>query len=65
MTDGTEWTWDDVERLLSDLKSDGYTPLDLETNTSHAAPEKTVFLDVGRPVDADTDRSNTSTEGCQ
>ncbi len=43
-----EWTWDDVERLISDLKSDGYEPSSLETSTSHAAPEKTVFLDVER-----------------
>lgn len=46
MTD--DWSWEDVERLLSDLKSDGYEPAVLETSTSHAAPTKTVFLDVER-----------------
>jgi hypothetical protein len=46
-------TWEDVERLISDLKSDGYTPSKLETNTSHAAPTKTVFLDVERPVEGE------------
>jgi len=48
-----ECTWEDVERLLSDLKSDGYEPSNLETNTSHAVPEKTVFLDVRRTVDSE------------
>jgi hypothetical protein len=46
MTD--DWSWEDVERLLSDLKSDGYEPANLETSTSYAAPEKTLFLDVKR-----------------
>lgn len=43
-----EVTWADVERLLSDLKADGYTPSDLSTDTSRPPPEKTVFLDVKR-----------------
>jgi len=43
-----DWSWEDVERLLSDPKSDGYEPANLETSTSHAAPEKTLFLDVER-----------------
>lgn len=46
MTD--EWTWDDIERIISDLKSDGYKPTKLETSTSHAAPTKTIFIDVKR-----------------
>lgn len=47
MSESTD-TWADVERLISDLKSDGYTPANIETNTSHAAPTKTIFLDVER-----------------
>jgi hypothetical protein len=43
-----DWTWDDVERLISDLKSDGYEPTKVETSTSHAAPSKTLFIDVKR-----------------
>jgi hypothetical protein len=49
-----DWSWEDVERLLSDLKSDGYEPANLETSTSHAAPEKTLFLDVERSERTDT-----------
>jgi hypothetical protein len=55
MTDD-EWTWERVEALLSDLKSDGYEVSDLETTTSHAAPTKTVFLDVER-ADTTTEAS--------
>jgi len=55
MTD--DWSWRDVERLIGDLKSDGYEPSELETSTSHAAPTKTIFLDVKRSPDTDTDRS--------
>lgn len=41
-------TWDDVERLISDLKSDGYSPDSIESNTSFAAPEKVFYLEVSR-----------------
>lgn len=41
-------SWEDVERLINDLKSDGYTPSGLDTSTSHAAPTKTIFVDVER-----------------
>jgi hypothetical protein len=51
-----DWSWEDVERLISDLKSDGYEPADLETSTSHAVPTKTVFLDVEKSVDTSTGR---------
>jgi hypothetical protein len=40
--------WSDVERLISDLKSDGYEPTNIETSTSHAAPTKTLFIDVSK-----------------
>jgi len=43
-----DWDWDQVERLIRDLKIDGYEVADVETSTSHAAPEKTIFLDVER-----------------
>lgn len=43
-----ETTWDDLERLIDDLKKDGYSPYRIETNTSHAAPSKTLFIDVER-----------------
>lgn len=43
-----ETTWDDVERLISDLKSDGYSPDDIDSNTSFAAPEKVFYLEVSR-----------------
>jgi len=43
-----EWSWEDVERVLDDLKKDGYEVANFETSTSYAAPEKTVFLDVSR-----------------
>jgi hypothetical protein len=46
-------SWQDVERLISDLKSDGYTPSNIETSTSHAAPTKTLFIDVARLGDSD------------
>ena len=40
--------WSDVEHLIRDLKSDGYHVENLETNTSYAAPTKTIFIDVMR-----------------
>lgn len=43
--------WGDVERLIDDLKSDGYEPTQIETTTSHAAPTKTLFIDVNRSDD--------------
>lgn len=49
-----ETSWRDVERLISDLKSDGYQPDKIETSTSHAAPTKTLFIDVKRG-DADAE----------
>jgi len=40
--------WKDVERLLSDLKADGYEPTLLETVTSAAVPEKKIQINVER-----------------
>jgi hypothetical protein len=43
--------WKDVERLLSDLKADGYEPTLLETVTSAAVPEKKIQINVERQED--------------
>lgn len=44
----SEWTWNRVRRLLSDLESDGYEPRDLATSTSRASPNKILRLEVER-----------------
>lgn len=48
MSDDTEWTWGDVDRLLSDLKADGYDPTLVATATSAAEPEKKIQINVER-----------------
>jgi len=50
LTDGSGWgeSWDDLEHLISDLKSDGYSLDAIESDTSFAAPEKTFCLEVSR-----------------
>lgn len=45
--------WKDVERLLRDLKADGYEPTLLETVTSAAVPEKKIQINVEREVDTE------------
>jgi hypothetical protein len=47
----TDTEWKDVERLLSDLKADGYEPTLLETVTSAAVPEKKIQINVERQED--------------
>lgn len=46
--DQQDTDWDHVEGIISDLKSDGYEPVEFESNTSHAAPSKRFFLKVER-----------------
>lgn len=43
-----EWTWKDVERVIEDLKRDGYQPEELKSNTSEARPKKSFLLRVER-----------------
>lgn len=40
--------WETVERIISDLKNDGYEVHSFESNTSHAAPTKQFWLKVER-----------------
>lgn len=40
--------WSDVERLLRDLKADGYEPSLLETATDAAVPQKMIQINVER-----------------
>lgn len=47
----SETEWEDVERLLRDLKADGYDPTLLETVTSAAVPEKKIQINVEREED--------------
>ncbi len=54
---GTEWTWGDVDRLLSDLKADGYDPTLVATVTSAAEPEKKVQINVERTQGTEADRN--------
>lgn len=46
--DDEQRTWEDVERLLSDLKADGYAPILIATTTSAAAPQKAIQINVER-----------------
>lgn len=43
-----EWSWRDVERVIEDLKRDGYQPEELKSNTSEARPKKSFLLRVER-----------------
>lgn len=47
-SDTDQTTWKDVERVIRDLKADGYEPVDFETTGSDATPEKSVLLAVER-----------------
>ncbi len=48
--------WSDVERLISDLKNDGYKPTVLEGVPSDARRKKQIYLSVDRSGGMDTDR---------
>jgi len=41
--------WSDVERLISDLKNDGYEPTKLNGVPSDARKKKQIYLSVERP----------------
>ena len=51
----SETDWSDVERLISDLKADGYDPSLLETTTDAAVPQKMIQINVERPADTATE----------
>jgi hypothetical protein len=48
--------WSDVERLISDLKNDGYEPTAMKGVPSDARQKKQIYLSVERSVDTGTDR---------
>ena len=47
----TDYDWSDIDRLLRDLKSDGYEPTLVATVTSAAVPEKKIQINVERDTD--------------
>lgn len=53
MTDA-EWEWRDVERVIEDLKRDGYQPSGLKSSTAEARPKKSLLLRVERADTEDT-----------
>jgi hypothetical protein len=53
-TDGIERDWDYVERIIRDLKIDGYKVSEFKSNTSNARPKKAFLLRVERPTDSGT-----------
>lgn len=54
----TNLTWRDVERVIEDLKRDGYKPTELSSNTSEPRPKKAFLLRVNRSTDKGTKRSS-------
>lgn len=54
-------SWRDVERLIEDLKRDGYKPTELNSNTSKARPKKAFLLRVRRHKDTNH-RTDTDTD---
>jgi hypothetical protein len=59
-SDGINWL--DVDRLISDLKNDGYEPTAMKGVPSDATKKKQIYLSVERSVDPDTDRSGGDSE---
>jgi hypothetical protein len=58
----SETDWSDVERLISDLKADGYDPSLLETTTDAAVPQKMIQINVERPADTATEPEGSGDE---
>lgn len=50
-----ECSWDEVDRLLGDLKRDGYEPIQLSTTTSAPVDRKLIRLTVERSEKEDID----------
>jgi hypothetical protein len=48
-------SWSDVERLISDLKNDGYEPTDLKGIPSGARKKKQIYLSVERDAEGGDD----------
>lgn len=53
-TSGMDRDWDYVEKIIRDLKIDGYEVSEFKSNTSNARPKKAFLLRVEREVDTDT-----------
>lgn len=49
--ESTDYDWSDIDRLLDDLKADGYEPTLVATVTSAAVPEKKIQINVEREAD--------------
>jgi hypothetical protein len=47
--------WSDVERLISDLKNDGYEPTELKGVPSDARKKKQIYLSVDRSINSGID----------
>ena len=51
MTDGDDDVdWSDVERLISDLKNDGYEPAPLKGVPSDATRQKQIYISLSREL---------------
>lgn len=51
----TDCDWSDIDRLLNDLKADGYDPTLVDTSTSAATPEKKIQINVERKAETEED----------
>lgn len=43
-----DWSWGELDRLVEDLKRDGYQVDDVKTNTSEPVEEKQILVEVSR-----------------